>query len=29
LVAYSWFRKPAGQGQTRKAILVRRVQVTV
>ncbi|MCF7687784.1 MAG: glycoside hydrolase [Cephaloticoccus sp.] len=29
LVAYSWFRKPADRGQTRKAILVRRVQVTL
>lgn len=28
LVAYSWFKKPTGDGQTRKAILVRRVQVT-
>lgn len=29
LVTYSWFKKPAGDGQTRKAILVRRVEVTV
>lgn len=29
LVAYSWFQKPAGAGRTRKAILVRRVQVTL
>lgn len=29
LITYSWFRKPTGDGQTRKAILVRRVQVTV
>ena len=29
LVTYSWFKKPTGDGQTRKAILVRRVQVTV
>lgn len=29
LVSYSWFKKPTGDGQTRKAILVRRVEVTV
>jgi len=29
LVTYSWFKKPSDNGQTRKAILVRRVQVTV
>lgn len=28
LVTYSWFRKPAGDGRTRKAILVRQVKVT-
>jgi|UniRef100_UPI004049911B hypothetical protein len=29
LVAYSWFQKPTGDGQTRKAIQVRRVQITL
>ena len=28
LITYSWFKKPTGDGQTRKAILVRRVKVT-
>lgn len=29
LITYSWFKKPTADGQTRKAILVRRVKVTV
>ena len=29
LITYSWFRKPSSDGQTRKAILVRHVKVSV
>jgi len=29
LITYSWFKKPTAEGQTRKAILVRHVKVTV